>query len=115
MLTLKTILADKTDFPTLIFDEIDTGISGRIAQKTGIAMKNLATNHQIIAITHLPQIAALANWNIVVNKIEQDGKTFANAKSLSQDEKLIEIAKMLSGELISDNAIESAKELINFI
>ena len=115
MLTLKTILADKTDFPTLIFDEIDTGISGRIAQKTGIAMKNLATNYQIIAITHLPQIAALANWNIVVNKIEQDGKTFANAKSLSQDEKLIEIAKMLSGELISDNAIESAKELINFI
>ncbi len=114
MLSMKTILADKTDFPTLIFDEIDTGISGRIAQKTGIAMKNLAMNHQIIAITHLPQIAALGNLNIVVNKIEQAGKTYTNAKILTVDEKLMEIAKMLSGESISDSAVESAKELINF-
>ncbi len=114
MLSMKSILATKVKFPTLVFDEIDTGISGRIAQKTGLAMKKLADNHQIIAITHLPQIAALGSLNIVIEKIEEDGNTYTEAKVLNNTEKLEEIAKMLSGSTISESSIDSARELINY-
>ncbi len=113
MLSMKTILATKTNFPTLVFDEIDTGISGRIAQKTGLAMKALSQSHQLISITHLPQIAALGDLNLVIEKKENEGKTYAIAKILNQEEKLNEIAKMLSGELITESSIDSARELIN--
>lgn len=112
MLALKSIAAEGDKTPLLIFDEIDIGISGRIARKAGLSMKKLARKHQIIAITHLPQIAGLGDLNIAVEKIESNGRTSARAKALSNDEKLREVAKLISGENITDTALESARELI---
>jgi len=111
MLSLKTILANSDETPLLIFDEIDTGISGRIAQKVGLAMKNLANFHQVIAITHLPQIAAMGENIILIEKNIFDERVTTSAKILSDDEKTLEIAKMLSGENLTVAAVESAKEL----
>ncbi len=112
MLAMKSIIAEADKTPILIFDEIDTGISGRIAQKVGIAMKELSNYHQIIAITHLPQIAAIGSNNILISKIESANSVATIAKQLDNETKVIEIAKMLSGENLSDAAIESAKKLI---
>lgn len=112
MLAIKSILAENDVIPILVFDEIDTGISGRIARKVGIVMKELAKYHQIIAITHLPQIAALADRLILVKKYESKIRTWVESKMLNDNEKINEIAKMLSGESVSDAALESAKVLI---
>lgn len=112
MLAIKSLVAEADNLPILIFDEIDTGISGRIAQKVGAAMKLLALKHQIIAITHLPQIAAKGDRNFNVKKIEEDNKTIISCFMLNQKEKINEIAKLISGENITKSAIESAKELL---
>ena len=113
MLALKSVIAEADNTPILIFDEIDTGISGRVAQKVGIAMRVLSNYHQILAITHLPQIAALGKHCIVISKQEQNDIITTSAKIVEGNEKLKEIAKLLSGEQLSEAAIESAKELIN--
>jgi len=113
MLAIKSIMAENDTIPILVFDEIDTGISGRIAQKVGLVMKDLAKFHQIIAITHLPQIAALGEQVLLVRKFEDNIRTWIESTLLTENEKINEIAKMISGELVSDAAIESAKVLIN--
>jgi len=127
MLAIKSALSNKDNIPILVFDEIDTGISGKIAGKTGKVLQNIAKSHQIISITHLPQIAALSDNHLYVSKKDvskengkangkvkvKDEETIAEIKTLSQEEKVIEIAKMLSGEKVTDSAISSAKELIN--
>lgn len=112
MLSLKSILAQQDRLPLLVFDEIDTGISGRISQKVGIAMKKLASFHQIIAITHLPQIAALADAHLAVEKSESNGRAVVKAAFLPLDMRIKEIAKLLSGETITQASIESARELM---
>ncbi len=112
MLAIKSIAADSENMPMLVFDEIDSGISGRIAQKVGFAMKKLAENHQIISITHLPQICALADKNIHVEKHEINGRTIINAHSLNKEEKLKETARLISGEIITESSLRSAKELM---
>ncbi len=112
MLALKTILAKNDRLPLLIFDEIDTGISGRIGTKVGVAMRNLADYHQIIAITHLPQIAAMSQHHYVVEKIEQDGRTVTRVRKLDQEEHTREVAKLVSGEDVTESSIRAAKELI---
>ncbi len=111
MLALKTILAQSDRLPMLIFDEIDTGISGRIAQKVGIAMKKLSSYHQIIAITHLPQIAALADSHIAVEKHEIKKRSVISARVLTDDERFREVAKLLSGEEVTEASLQSAREL----
>ncbi len=111
MLALKTILAQSDRLPMLIFDEIDTGISGRIAQKVGIAMKSLSGYHQIIAITHLPQIAALADSHIAVEKREIKKRSVISARVLTDDERFREVAKLLSGEEVTEASLQSAREL----
>lgn len=113
MLSLKTILAKADKLPLLIFDEIDTGVSGRIAKKVGVALKELASFHQIIAITHLPQIAAMADHHYAVEKKQVDNRAISFIRKLEANEKINEIAKLLSGENISTASIESAKQLIN--
>lgn len=113
MLSLKTILAKSDKLPLLIFDEIDTGISGRIAQKVGSALKGLSSFHQIIAITHLPQIAGMADHHYAVEKKQVDNRAISFIKKLTENERINEIAKLLSGEEISSASIESAKQLIN--
>ena len=112
MLSLKTALALKEKLPLLIFDEIDTGISGRVGQKVGIALKKLSTFYQIIAITHLPQIAALATNHYHVEKSEENGRVLTSIRKLNEDERIIEIAKLLGGEHITESNKETAKELM---
>jgi DNA repair protein RecN (Recombination protein N) len=115
MLALKTALASEPDkLPMMVFDEIDTGISGRIAQKAGQIMKELSGFHQIIVITHLPQIAALADWHIVVEKYQSDSTTSITAHSLTAEEHINEVARLLSGETITPAALQSARELSQF-
>ncbi|MCF6268500.1 MAG: DNA repair protein RecN [Melioribacteraceae bacterium] len=112
MLALKTILAKNDKLPLLIFDEIDTGVSGRIAQKVGGALKALSTFHQIIAITHLPQIASLSDEHFTVEKKKIGSRVVSSISKLNDDEKINEVAKLLSGEAITDAALKSAKELM---
>jgi len=113
MLALKSSLAKNDKLPILIFDEIDTGISGRIAQKVGNKLKSLSAFHQIIAITHLPQIAGFGNQHYLVEKNETDDRVVSSIKLLSEEERVLEIAKLISGEKVSDISIQSARELIS--
>ncbi len=112
MLSLKTILAKSDKLPLLIFDEIDTGVSGRIAQKVGAALKDLASFHQIISITHLPQIAGMADYHFAVEKKQIDNRAVSSIKKLSDNERINEVAKLISGEELTKASIESAKQLI---
>jgi len=112
MLTLKTILAKNDKLPLLIFDEIDTGISGRISQKVGQALKNLATFHQVISITHQPQIAALSDTHYSVEKKTVEDRVVSSIKKLSGEERIREVAKLLSGEVVSQTSLQTAKELM---
>jgi len=113
MLALKSVLAKSDKLPILIFDEIDTGVSGRVAQKVGQVLHELASNHQIIAITHLPQIAGLADTHFAVEKSKINERVVSKIKLLNDDERVKEIAKLISGEVITETAIQSAKELMN--
>ena len=113
MLSLKSALAKNARIPTLIFDEIDTGISGRIGSSVGKKLLELSKSHQVISITHLAQIAAIGKNHFVVEKIENQSSTSTKLKKLSAEERILEIAKLLSGEKITDQSIKSAKELIN--
>lgn len=113
MLALKTVLADADKTDVLVFDEIDIGISGGIAQKTGKVLKKLSAYHQVISITHLAQIAALANEHFLVEKETGDKTTETRIKKLGKNEKVMEIARLLSGEKLTDAAVKSAKELMS--
>jgi len=113
MLAVKAILAQYSKLPTLIFDEIDTGVSGEIAIKMGEIMKEMSKTMQIFAITHLPQIAAKgdAHFKVFKSTIEED--TQSELKLLSEEERVVEIAQMLSGTIVSDSALNHAKALLN--
>lgn len=112
MLAIKKILAEKQQLPTLILDEIDTGISGKAAEKMGILMQEMAKNMQIISVTHLPQIAAKGNQHLSVFKIKDDSETYTRVKELSYTDRVKEIAQMISGNIISKAAEKQAKELL---
>jgi DNA repair protein RecN (Recombination protein N) len=113
MLAIKSLVAETITLPTLIFDEIDTGISGEVAQKVGTILKELGKKHQVISITHLPQVAAKANKHFFVYKNHEKEKTYTEIKTLSGDERLHEIAVMLSGNNPPKEALENAKRLLN--
>ena len=113
MLAVKSILANYSKLPTIIFDEIDTGVSGEIAQKMGDIMKVMSSKMQVFAITHLPQIAAKGNQHYKVFKSDKENTTVSELKLLGIDERVIEIAEMLSGKDISESAITHAKALLN--
>lgn len=113
MLAVKSILAQYSKLPTLIFDEIDTGVSGEIANKMGDIMKEMSQSMQIFSITHLPQIAAKGNQHFKVFKHIQNNSTVSELKLLTGEERIIEIAEMLSGKNISDSALNHAKALLN--
>lgn len=112
MLAIKKLMAENAELPTLILDEIDTGVSGRIADEIGNVMQEMSENMQLIVITHLAQVAAKGNNNYKVLKSDIAGKTQTQIVSLNQEEKLIEIAQLLSGSKITDAAILQAKELM---
>lgn len=113
MLAVKAILAQYSKLPTLIFDEIDTGVSGEIANRMGEIMKEMSTQMQIFAITHLPQIAAKGNEHFKVFKSTVGEGTQSELKLLTSEERVVEIAQMLSGTVISDSALNHAKALLN--
>ncbi|QZT38767.1 DNA repair protein RecN [Halosquirtibacter xylanolyticus] len=113
MLALKSLLVQKKSLPTMIFDEIDTGISGDIARKMGLLLKEMGTNMQVINITHLPQVAALGDNHFFVYKSDSESETNSHIRKLTLEERLHEVAKMLSGETITDAALKNAKELMN--
>lgn len=113
MLAVKAILAQYSKLPTLIFDEIDTGVSGEIAIKMGEIMKEMSKTMQIFAITHLPQIAAKGDVHFKVSKSTIDEDTQSELKLLSDEERVVEIAQMLSGTIVSDSALNHAKALLN--
>jgi len=112
MLCLKSIITDTMYLPTIIFDEIDTGISGETASKVGQMMQLLSTNHQVIAITHLPQIAACGNEHLLVHKQSTETQTFTNIKILNTQEREQVIATMMSGESCSESAMNTAREML---
>lgn len=112
MLAIKSCLADADSTPTLIFDEVDVGISGITAQKVAEMMKKLSESHQIISITHLPQIASKADTNYLIEKVVRDEKTYSGIRRIDGDEKIHEIARLLGGETITDNVISAARELL---
>jgi len=112
MLAIKRVLAQNDRLPILVFDEIDVGISGAIARKVGSCMADLANHHQIITITHLPQIAALAHAHYIVEKQVSDGRTKTHIRQLSNDESVEYIAKLITGGEITDAMRESARELM---
>jgi DNA repair protein RecN (Recombination protein N) len=112
MLAIKSSLSNKDQIPILVFDEIDAGISGRIADKVGKLIKALSKTHQIISITHLPQIAAMSDNHFHVSKKDINKETIAEIKLLNEKEKVEEVAKLLSGERITEASLKTAKELI---
>ena len=113
MLAVKSVLSQYSNLPTIIFDEIDTGVSGEIANKMGEIMKQMSKNMQVLSITHLPQIAGKGKEHFKVFKSIKDNQTHSELKLLTAHERVIEIAQMLSGSTISDSALNHAKELLN--
>jgi DNA repair protein RecN (Recombination protein N) len=114
MLSLKAMISGTVKLPTIIFDEIDTGVSGKIAQKMALIMQEMGNNNrQVISITHLPQIAALGSSHYKVEKEETAEGTRSHMRELNQEERVCEIAQMLSGTDISDAALQNARELLN--
>ncbi len=113
MLAIKSILAQYKKLPTIIFDEIDSGVSGEIANKMAAIMLEMGKNMQVLAITHLPQIAARGKHHLNVYKQDKDQSTVTHLKTLEGEERVLEIAQMLGGKNISEAAIANAKELLN--
>lgn len=112
MLAIKSLIASHTALPTIIFDEIDAGVSGEVANKVGIIMERLAKNLQVIAITHLPQIASKSGAHYFVYKDNSSATTNTRIKQLNRDERVLEIAKMLSGDKPGESALQNAMELL---
>lgn len=111
MLAIKTVLADIDNIETLIFDEIDTGVSGRTAQKVAEKMKYISNNHQILCITHLPQIAAMADSHYLIEKKEQNNRTVTQVFDLTSEQSVSELARLIGGATITNATITAAKEM----
>lgn len=113
MLSIKSIISGSLGLPTIIFDEIDTGVSGEIAYRVGKIMKTMSADRQVFAITHLPQVAAKGDQHFLVYKDEKDSGTITEIKQLDKNDRLVEIARMLSGEQTTEAAMANAKELLS--
>ena len=113
MLSVKALLSQYKKLPTIVFDEIDTGVSGEIALKMAFIMGEMSTHMQILSITHLPQIAAKGEQHIKVYKEDRQNTTVTHLKQLSQEERIVEIAQMIGGKNITDTTLANAKELLN--
>jgi DNA repair protein RecN (Recombination protein N) len=112
MLCIKSLVSDRQDMPTLIFDEIDAGVSGEIADKVGGIMDGLARTRQVLAITHLPQVASRGKDHFIVYKEDTEDATYTRIRKLQADERIAEIAGMLSGEKVTEAALSNARVLL---
>jgi DNA repair protein RecN (Recombination protein N) len=112
MLALRTVLAEVDRVPTLVFDEIDTGIGGKIALAVGERLKGIARKRQVLCITHLPQIASQGDEHLVVEKRERAGRTFVTVRKLTHAERVQELARMMAGKEVTDLARAHAREML---
>ncbi len=113
MLSIKSLLSDSRELPTIIFDEVDSGVSGEIAEKVGLIIKKMSHGKQVINITHLPQVAGKGDFHYLVHKYDEAGATITDIKLLDDEDRVLEIARMLSGEELTEAAISNARELLN--
>ena len=113
MLALKNVIADKDSIGTLIFDEIDTGVSGRAAQKIGMKLRSISRLRQVLCVTHLAQIAVMADNHLLIEKNIVGDRTVTTVRTLADEEKRYEIARIIGGESITDLTLRSAQELID--
>ncbi|MEE9169346.1 MAG: DNA repair protein RecN [bacterium] len=112
MLAIKSVLAGKDQIGVLVFDEIDIGISGRVAESVGRKLRDLSKSHQVICVTHLPQIASYADRHFTVRKLVTNGETFTTVQSLDRSERVKEIASLLGGEKVTDTVLKNAEEML---
>src|SRR5713226_4632565 len=112
MLAIKSLVLSQGDIPTLLFDEVDAGIGGRVAEIVGKKLKQVAQSHQVVCVTHLPQIAALADSHYVVRKEVARGRTYTEVKKLHEKDRVAEVARMLGGVKITEKAIRHAEEMV---
>ena len=113
MLAMKNVLADQDSVSTLIFDEVDTGVSGRAAQKVAEKLRSVSVNKQVLCVTHLPQLAALADTHLLIAKEERDGRTYTTVTPLSLEGRKQELARIIGGANITENTLRSAEEMLN--
>lgn len=113
MLSIKNVLAQKDRVGTAVFDEIDTGVSGKAAQKIGQKLQEVSHNRQVICVTHLAQVAVYADHHLLIEKSEEDGRTYTRIKPLDQQGRVEEIARMISGENLTETAIQNAREMLS--
>ena len=113
MLVIKAILAQYESLPTMMFDEIDTGVSGEISNRMGSIMMQMSKRMQVFSITHLPQVASKGDQHFKVYKEDKDGITHTRMKSLNLDERIVELAEMLGGKSLSESALAHARQLLN--
>ena len=113
MLAMKNVLAAQDEIPTLIFDEVDAGVSGRAAQKVAVKLSKLSKNKQVLCVTHLPQIAAMADTHLQVAKSERNGRTFTSVTPLDHDGRTDELARLIGGAVITENTRRSAEEMLS--
>jgi DNA repair protein RecN (Recombination protein N) len=112
MLALKALVLAPGVVSTLLFDEVDSGIGGRVAEIVGKKLKQVAAHHQVISVTHLPQIAAMADAHFVVQKLVEKGRTFTRVKALSERDRIAELARMLGGVKITEQTRKHAEEMV---
>ena len=112
MLALKNVLAERDHVPTLIFDEVDTGVSGRAAQHVAEKLRAVSKNKQVLCVTHLPQLAALADTHFLIEKNERDGRTFTAVTPLDFEGRKRELARIIGGSSITETTLQSAAEML---
>ena len=112
MLAMKNVLAEKDQVNTLIFDEVDTGVSGRAAQKVAEKLRSVAAYKQVLCVTHLPQLAALANTHLLIAKSERDGRTYTSVTPLDIEGRKKELARIIGGTNITETTLKSAEEML---
>ena len=112
MLAMKNVLAEQDQVATLIFDEVDTGVSGRAAQKVAEKLRSVAKSKQVLCVTHLPQLAALANTHLLIAKEERNGRTYTSVTPLDLEGRKRELARIIGGENITETTLKSAEEMI---
>lgn len=114
MLAMKNVLSAQDHVNTLIFDEVDTGVSGRAAQKVAEKLRSVAVNKQVLCVTHLPQLAALAQTHLLIAKEERQGRTYTSVTPLDREGRKMELARIMGGSKITETTLKSAEEMLRF-
>ena len=112
MLAMKNVMAEQDSVPTMIFDEVDAGVSGRAAQKVAVKLKSVSRNKQVLCVTHLPQIAAMADTHLLISKAARSGRTYTSVMPLDLEGRKRELARIIGGANITETTLKSAEEML---